>query len=94
MGACIHRLLDDQEWNDVVVALIPSLSLEDKDLLHRLVADDDFFLGEAVAMAIQKRPDQALLTMAQLAAAHAHPQVARAGKLAVKRIHQLGRRPQ
>lgn len=94
LGACIHRLLDDQEWNDVVVALIPSLSLEDKDLLHRLVADDDFFLGEAVAMAIQKRPDQALLPMAQLCAAHAHPQVARAGKLAVKRIHQLGQRPQ
>ncbi|MEJ5149485.1 hypothetical protein [Comamonas sp. MYb396] len=89
LGAFMHQLLDDQTWNEVVLALIPSLNLEDKDLLHRLVADDDFFLGEAVAMAIEKRPDQALLTMAQLAAAHAHPQVARAGKLAVQRIHQL-----
>lgn len=86
LAAFIHQLLDDPTCNEVVAALIPSLDLEDHHLLRRLLDDEDFHLGEAIAIAIQKRPSQALLPMAQRAAAHAHPQVAQAGKLAAKRI--------
>lgn len=86
LAAFIHQLLDDETCNEVVAALIPSLDLEDHHLLRRMLDDEDFYLGEAVAMAIQKRPSQALLPMAQRAAAHAHPQVAQAGKLAAKWI--------
>lgn len=90
LAAFMHQLLDDQTWNEVVVALIPSLNLQDGALLRRLLGDEDFYLGEAVAMAIENRPSPALLPLAQQAAAHAHPQLARAGKLAVQRIRQLG----
>lgn len=88
LAAFIHQLLDEETCNEVVAALIPSFDLEDHHLLRRMLDDEDFYLGEAVAMAIQKRPSQALLPMAQRAAAHAHPQVAQAGKLAAKWIRQ------
>ncbi len=93
LAAFMHQLLDDQTLNEVLVALIPSLHLQDTALLRRMLDDEDFYLGEAVAMAIEKCPSPALLPLAHQAAAHAHPQVARAGKLAVQRIHQLGQRP-
>ncbi|WP_426389766.1 hypothetical protein [Variovorax sp. R-27] len=90
LGAFVRSLLDGQELNDVVVSLIPSLNLEDIDLLRRLAQDEDFFLGEAVGTEIERRPSPALLPIAELCAAHRHPQVARAGERAVRRIRQLG----
>ena len=88
LSAFVRSLLAS-ELGDVAVSLVPSLNLEDTDLLQRLAEDEDFFLGEAVANEIEKRPSAALLPIAELCAAHIHPQVARAGHRAVKRIHLL-----
>lgn len=90
LGAFVRALLASEELGDVVVCLVPSLDLADTDLLQRLVQDEDFFLGEAVANEITKRPSPALLPMAQLCAAHRHPQVARAGQRALQRVRQTG----
>jgi hypothetical protein len=84
----IHELLG-RVFNDLVVSLVPSLDLEDLSLLQRLASDADFFLGEAVAMEIEKRPSKALLSVATTCADHSHPQVSIAGSRAVRRIRQL-----
>lgn len=84
----IHALLR-QECNDLVVCLVPSLDLENLSLLQLLASDADFFLGEAVAMEIEKRPSEALLPIAITCADHAHPQVAVAGSRAMRRIQQF-----
>lgn len=90
LSAFMRGLLDSPGLNDVVVALIPSLDLQDIDLLQRLAQDEDFFLGEAVGNEIKNRPSPVLLPIAELCAAHPHPQVARAGDRAVRRILQSG----
>jgi hypothetical protein len=84
----MHELLR-RECNDLVVSLVPSLDLEDLSLLQLLANDADFFLGEAVAMEIEKRPSKALLPVAVACAEHGHPQVAIAGSRAVRCIQQL-----
>lgn len=84
----IHELLR-QECNDLVVSLVPSMDLEDLSLLQLLANDADFFLGEAVAMEIDKRPSKALLPVAVLCVAHVRPQVSVAGSRAVQRIQKL-----
>ncbi len=90
LGVFVRGLLDRQELKDVVVSLIPSLNLEDIDLLRTLARDEDFFLGEAVGREIERRPSPTLLSIAELCAAHGHAQVAQAGERAVRRIRQLG----
>lgn len=90
LSAFVRGLLVSDELGDMVVCLVPSLDLSDIDLLQRLVQDEDFFLGEAVANEIAKRPSPALLPIAQLCAAHRHPQVARAGERALQRVRQAG----
>lgn len=84
----IHELLR-RECNDLVVYLVPSLDLEDLSLLQLLANDDDFFLGEAVAIEIEKRPSKALLPVAAICADHGHPQVSSRGLRAVRCIQQL-----
>lgn len=84
----IHELLR-RECTDLVVSLVPSMDLEDLSLLQLLANDADFFLGEAVAMEIDKRPSKALLPVAVTCATHVHPQVSVAGSRAVRRIQQL-----
>lgn len=85
LSALVNDLLDDGTLTDVVVALMPSLDLLDLALLERLARDGDFFLGEAVAVEIARRPTKALVPIAQLCAAHPHPQVGAAGKRAAAR---------
>lgn len=84
----LHELLH-RGCNDLVVSLVPSMDLEDLSLLQLLANDTDFFLGEAVAVEIDKRPSKALLPIAVTCAAHVHPQVSIAGSRAVQRIQQL-----
>jgi len=84
----VHALLR-KGCNDLVVSLVPSLDLENLSLLQLLTSDADFFLGEAVAMEIEKRPSVALLPIATTCADHVHTQVAAAGSRAVRRIQQL-----
>jgi len=90
LGALVRSLLEVQELHDVVVSVIPSLNLEDIDLLRRLAQEEDIFLGEAVGIAIERRPLPAPLPIAGLCAADGHPQVAWASARAVRRIRQLG----
>ncbi|MBB1625336.1 hypothetical protein [Achromobacter sp. UMC71] len=90
LGSLIRELLQEDAGVEVVLALIPSLDLNDLALLEALARDDDFFLGEAVAMAIEKRPSQALRSIAVLCQAHPHGQVSRAGTRALQRIDALG----
>lgn len=85
----IHALIQRGECNDLIVSLIPSLDLKEMSLLQVLVSDADFYLGEAVAIEIEKRPSTALLPVATACARHIHPQVSRAGARALQRIQQL-----
>lgn len=78
----------DQDEIEVALALIPSLDLADHDLLSRLAVHEDFFLAEAVADEIVKRPDPALATVATLCAAHAHPQARDAGQRALRALRR------
>lgn len=84
----IHAL-HCQECNDLIVSLLPSLDLEDLPLLQLLANDADFFLGEAVAMEIEKRPSKTLLPIAITCADHVHPQVSVAESRALRRIKPL-----
>ena len=85
----MNRLLDDGTLTDVVTALIPSLDLRDLPLLERLAKDEDFFLGEAVAIEIARRPGKALAPIALMCETHSHSQVASAGRRAGERIKAL-----
>jgi hypothetical protein len=90
LGAFMRQALVNGSVNDVVVALIPCLDLHDLDLLEQLVGNKDFFLGEAVARQISKRPSAELAAIAGLCVRHSHPQVVNAGRLASKATSQLG----
>ncbi|NKI93932.1 hypothetical protein [Rhizobacter sp. SG703] len=85
----IGQLLGSPGGHEVVMALMPSLDLGDTALLRRLVTDPDFFLGEAVAVEIEKRPSRALGIVAELCMLHPHPQVVSAGRLAARAIAKL-----
>jgi hypothetical protein len=61
LSTFIRGLLDAADLGDAVVALVPSMDLQDADLLRRLAQDEDFHLGEAVGIEIGKRPSPALL---------------------------------
>ncbi len=90
LGDLIRQLLQEETGVDVVTALIPSLDLHDLALLETLARDEDFYLGESVALAIAKRPSRALRQVAALCQAHPHAQVAQAGARALRRIDALG----
>ena len=65
--------------------LVSRLSVDDLKLLKRLAQNPDFFLGEAVAIEISKRPSAELREVAELCAGHAHFQAAQAGRRAAQR---------
>jgi len=89
------QLLDDGEQGEILTAVIPSLDLDDNSLLQRLAVDEDFYLGEALASEIEKRPSIALLEVAELCARHPHGQAAGAGRRACSAIKRLAaKRPQ
>lgn len=85
----LRELLCRGDCNDLIVSLVPSLDLQDLSLLQLLVSDSDFYLGEAVAIEIEKRPAHALLPIAISCSNHGHPQVAAAASRALRRIQQL-----
>jgi hypothetical protein len=68
LSTFIRGLLDAADLGDAVVALVPSMDLQDADLLRRLAQDEDFHLGEAVGIEIGKRPSPALLQDEQVLA--------------------------
>jgi hypothetical protein len=82
--------LEDGYGTDVITAIIPSMDLRDLKLLKRLAQDPDFFLGEAVAVEISKRPSAELREVAELCAAHLHFQAAHAGRRAIEELAARG----
>ena len=83
----VRRLVEGPEEEiDVALALIPSMDLSDTDLLATLAANPDFFVAEAVADEIAKRPSAALRPVALLCSQHSHPQAAEAGLRAFRAI--------
>lgn len=87
------QLLDNDDGSGdavvVLTAIIPSLDLHDEGLLERLAVHDDFYLGEAVANEIAKRPSLELARIARICCEHPHPQVSKAGQRAAKALAQL-----
>ncbi|MGO3889399.1 MAG: hypothetical protein ACTJHW_00355 [Paenalcaligenes sp.] len=88
LSTLITELLDssDDEAEDLLPSLLPSADLTDLTLLQRLATSDNFYLGEALANEIIKRPSAHLLPIAQLCAAHTHSQVSGVGAEAVRSI--------
>jgi hypothetical protein len=85
----IREHLGGENATEIVTAVIPSMDLRDFTLLRRLAEDDDFFLGEAVAREIAKRPSSKLREIVELCLAHHHPQVVNAGRLARDALAKL-----
>ncbi|HEY1136466.1 MAG TPA: hypothetical protein VGE64_03155 [Xanthomonadaceae bacterium] len=79
----IREFLADEEI-ELVLMLVPSMSLKDEKLLSELASHDDFYVVEALAGLIAKRPSEDLREIAQRCAAHPHPQAAGAGLKAVR----------
>jgi hypothetical protein len=86
----ISQNLDGEDADMIIPALIPSMDLHDLTLLRRLAGDDDFFLGEAVAIEISKRPSPELREVIALCLAHRHPQVVNTGQRARDALAGLG----
>jgi hypothetical protein len=84
----IETLCKNDRGEDVAVQLVPSLDLYNSELLERLAVGDNFFLAEAVAIEIRKRPRPDLLHIAKQCCGHPHPQVAKAGAAAVRAIRE------
>ena len=82
----IERLLEDEGLEDLVPSFVPSLDLTDVALLERLALAENFFIAEAVALEIAKRPAAGLAQVAELCSRHGHPQVAQAGAAAVRAV--------
>lgn len=91
LSQLITGLLDsgDDEAEELLPSLLPSADLNDLALLQRLASSDNFYLAEALANEIIKRPAAHLLPIAQLCAAHAHSQVSGVGVKAVRSIQAL-----
>jgi hypothetical protein len=73
-----------------MTAIIPSMDMRDLELLRRLAQAPDFFLGEAVAIEISKRPSPELREVAELCAAHGHFRAAQAGRRALAQLANRG----
>lgn len=79
LGHWILTMLEEADADVRVPALIPSLDLTDFALLHQLASHEDFYIAEAIALEICRRPHKALAEVAQTCAQHPHPQAAKAG---------------
>jgi len=81
-----HPDADHAEW--LLCLYLPLLPLQTEELLEALSRHDSFFVREALALEIAKRPASNMLGAAERLANDPHPQVARPGEralVAVKR---------
>jgi hypothetical protein len=85
-----QQALDSEDGTSVLTAIIPSMDMRALELLRRLAQAPDFFLGEAVAIEISKRPRPELREVAELCAAHGHFQAAEAGRRALDQLARRG----
>ncbi|MFO0820820.1 MAG: hypothetical protein U1A77_22925 [Pirellulales bacterium] len=87
----IAELYDGAERDgvDVLLALIPSLDLYDFALLQRMASGSDFYVAEAIADAIARRPRAELESIAMICCKHSHPQASRAGERAIAALKAL-----
>jgi hypothetical protein len=84
----IETLCKNNRGEDVAIQLIPGLDLYNFELLERLAVGGNFFVAEAIAIEIRKRPRPDLLHIARQCCGHPHPQVAEAGAAAVRAIRE------
>lgn len=84
LSQMINVFLDqgNEDAEAAILALVPSMDLQDEQLLMRLVTDSNFFFGEAVALELEKRPAANLLNVAELCTRHEHFQASNAGRRA------------
>ncbi len=94
VGTFIRSLLASPDDEDAAIAFIPSLDLRDTALLRELASHENFFVAEALAVEIAKRPAEALGGIAGMCAAHSHPQAANAGQRAVAAVERWTRNGQ
>lgn len=86
----LTSLLSQPGSGDVIPTLVGSLDLVDCAFLIRLIDDEDFYVGEAVAREIERRPSPHLLPVAEHCGHHPHVLVREAGSRALKRVRSLG----
>jgi hypothetical protein len=89
LSELLQTLLDencDHDPEPVILAAIPSMDLTDMSLLDRMAGDPNFYISEAVAMEITRRPNPSLLQIAEKCAKHLHFQASNAGQRAVSAI--------
>lgn len=90
LKALISSQLDGGSRSAIICAVLPSLDLRDQHLLRRLAQSSNFYLAEALAAEIRKRPRLALRDVAEFCAGHPFSSVATAGLLALDAIRELG----
>jgi hypothetical protein len=89
LSELLRRLLDEKcdfDPEPVILAAIPSMDLSDLEILDNMASHDDFYIAEAVAIEIARRPNPALLRIAEKCAKHPHFQASHAGERAVSAI--------
>ena len=91
LASFIEATLDDDDADMILPVAIGCLELKDTPLQRQLATHINFFVAEALGDAIEKRPTQDLLELADLCAAHVHPQAADAGRRAGRAIRRLDR---
>ncbi len=89
LSRLIREELEADDGTTIITSVIPSMDLRDLALLRLLVEDDDFFLGEAVGIAISRRPAVELQEIVDLCLRHRHRQVVNAGRRAVAAVERL-----
>lgn len=82
----IEANLDHDDVDMIMSVAIGCLEVEDTALTRQLATHDDFYVVEALGEAITLRPAPELLGLADLCAAHPHPQAAQAGRRAQRAI--------
>jgi hypothetical protein len=87
--AALHNGEFNCDATMVILSLIPSMDLSDLSLLENLARDDDFYIAEAVADAIARRPRRELKRIAMICERHPHSQASRAGVRATSAIAAL-----
>jgi hypothetical protein len=89
LGEFIESRVAEVEDDGVALALIPSLDLRDVALLQRLAVNQNFFVVEALADELRRRPSRELESIAVLCSSHKHRQAAAAGQAALVAIRAV-----
>jgi hypothetical protein len=79
---------DSEDATYLICAYLPICSALDEQTEEALLASDDFFIREALAMYLAEKPSSSRTRLATLLANDRHPQVADAGKKALAAVRK------